>query len=85
MRNVTVEDSGTVNDAYHERVPLTSEDLDRVNNMRLTAHAIHFNNSHVMIVDGEHVVWIAGDIHQTNTVPGEVTTSGVAGKRNPQD
>ena len=57
-----------VNDAYHERVPLTSEDLDRIHSMRLTAHTIDFNNRHVVTVDSEHVVRVAGDGDQTETV-----------------
>ena len=57
-----------MNDAYYERVPLTSKDLDRVHSMRLTAHAINFNNRHVVTVDSEHIVRVAGDRYQTETV-----------------
>ena len=57
-----------MNGAYHERVSLTSKDLDRIHSMRLTAHAIDFNNRHIVTVDSEHVVRVAGDRDQTETV-----------------
>ena len=57
-----------MNDAYHERVSLTSKNLDRVNSMRLTAHTVNFNNRHIVTVDSEHVVRVAGDRDQTETI-----------------
>ena len=63
---MNIDDCGLI--AYHKRVPLTSEDLDRIHSVRLTAHTIDFNNRHVMAVDSEHVVRVAGDRDQTETV-----------------
>lgn len=42
--------------------------MDLVHLVRSAVDAIDFDNSHVVVIDGEHVVWIAGHRDQSNTI-----------------
>jgi len=69
----------------HERISLSSEDLDLVGLHRLRVDSVGFNDSHPMIIDGEQVVRIAGDTDKTEAISfvtlnrddGQVSLSGI--------
>lgn len=61
---------GRDGDTYDERVSLSSEDLDRVNTERLTVDTVDFDDSEVMVIDGENPIGVTRDGDQTETVAG---------------
>lgn len=61
MRNV-------MHETHHSRVSLPNEDVEGVDKKRLTVHAINFDDGHVVAIDGECVVWIAGNIDNTEAI-----------------
>lgn len=56
-------------ETHHNRIPLSYEDLDGVDNKRLHGGALDLDDRHIMPVDGEDVVRVAGDINDAEAVP----------------
>ena len=47
------------------------ENLDGVYNMRLMVHAVNFDDSHVMAINGEDVVGVAREADQAEPIAGK--------------
>lgn len=52
----------------NERVPLAGEDVDRVNLELLVVDAVNFNDGHIVIINREREVGVAGDGNKTEAV-----------------
>lgn len=61
---------GCTFETYNEGITLASKDLDGIDLEGLAVNTIDFNNGHVMIVDGEDMVGLAREGHETETVTG---------------
>jgi hypothetical protein len=52
----------------NERIPLTNEDLDGIDCLRLVQDTVGFNYDESVTIDGENIVGIAANIEESESV-----------------
>lgn len=58
-------------ETHHDRVSLPDEDGEGIDGERLTVHTVNFDDSHIMTINGECVVGIAGKVDYTEAIANE--------------
>ena len=74
-RDLVVNSDAQARNTYHERVPLSRENLDGVHRDRLRLNPVRLDDGQVMAVDAEDVVRVARQRDKAEAVPKEKSIS----------